>query len=428
MSCKMINRLAVVAILFIGHLSAQAATPEGWPNWRGPNGNGSTDTGSYPIKWDASQVAWKVALPGKGTSTPVVHADRVYVTCPDDGEDAVLAFDFTGKEIWRTKLGRAEPPKHRTLASSSNASPATDGQSLFVYFKSGRFAALDFEGKVRWETNIVERFGREELFWDQGSSPVVTEKHVVLARMHSGESWLAGFDKATGELRWQQPRNFKVPNENDNGYATPVAFHQEGKPALLVWGADHLTAHAAADGTVLWSAGGFNPDATGLWPGIATPVIAGEMVVVPVGRDDRNQARLHGFRLGGKGDITETHRVWKREDLGVFVSSPVAYDGRVYLLRHRGGVVCLNPANGETVWAADLPKHRAPYFASPIIANGLLYAAREDGAVFVARVGEKFELLSENAMGERLVASPVAAAGHLFLRGDSHLFCIAGEK
>ena len=424
---RILTCLTGIAALATFRLSATAATSDAWPNWRGPNGSGSISTGNYPVKWDASSVAWKVALPGKGTSTPIVHAGRVYVTAPDNSEDAVLAFDFNGKELWRTKLGPATAPKHRSLASSCNASPVTDGKGVFVYFKSGHFAALELDGKVRWKTNIVERFGREELFWDQGSSPVVTDQHVVLARMHSGESWLAGFDKMTGELRWQQPRNYKVPNENDNGYATPVPFQHEGKPALLVWGADHLTAHHAADGKALWFAGGFNPDATGFWPGIATPVIAADTVVVPVGRDDRDQARLHGIRLGGKGDVTATHRSWVRDDLGVFVTSPAAYNRRVYLLRHRGVVVCLNPANGETIWSADLPKHRTPYYASPVIANGLLYAAREDGTVFVARVADKFELLSENAMGERIIASPVPTAGRLFLRGDNHLFCIAGE-
>ncbi|NJN05208.1 MAG: PQQ-binding-like beta-propeller repeat protein [Rhodobacteraceae bacterium] len=118
-----------------------------WPNWRGPNGNGSITTGNYPVKWDASRVAWKIALPGKGTSTPVIHDGRVYITTPDGGQDAVLAFDLAGRELWRTKLGPATPPKHRSLASSCNASPVTDGKGLFVYFKSGHFAALEFDGE-----------------------------------------------------------------------------------------------------------------------------------------------------------------------------------------------------------------------------------------------------------------------------------------
>jgi outer membrane protein assembly factor BamB len=149
---------------------------------------------------------------------------------------------------------------------------------------------------------------------------------------------------------------------------------------------------------------------------------------VPVGRDDRpGQARIHGIKLGGNGDVTATHRAWKREDTGVFVTTPAAYQGRVYLLRHRGGVVCLDPATGRTVWSAAFPENKSPYYSSPIIASGILYAAREDGVVFTARVGERFELLGENPMGERILASPVPVADRLLLRGDRHLFCVGKE-
>jgi outer membrane protein assembly factor BamB len=246
--------------------------------------------------------------------------------------------------------------------------------------------------------------------------------------MHGGDSWLAGFDKATGELRWQETRNYDAPTENDNGYTTPPLHPHAGKPALLVWGADHLTAHDAEDGKLLWSCAGFNPDGTGFWPAIASPVIVGNVAIVPVGRDDRpGQARIHGIQLRGRGDVTTTHRLWKREDTGVFVASPAAYKGRVYLLRHRGGVVCLDPATGKTVWSGALPEHKSPFYSSPIIANGILYAAREDGVVFAVRVEERFELLAENPMGERLIASPVPVANRLLLRGDRHLFCVAGD-
>ena len=123
--------------------------------------------------------------------------------------------------------------------------------------------------------------------------------------------------------------------------------------------------------------------------------------------------------------LSATHRVWKREDLGVFVTSPTVYQGRAYLLRHKGQVVCLDPANGKTLWTGSFPEHRAPYYSSPVVANGILYAAREDGTIFSARVGDKFELLGENPMGERVIASPVPAANCLFIRGDKHLFCVA---
>jgi outer membrane protein assembly factor BamB len=422
------HAILTVSLLSIVAASAMAASSGEWPGWRGPNNNGSIETGQYPVKWDATNILWKVALPGKGSSTPIVRSQRIYLTSPAEGQDAVLAFDFTGRRLWQTKLGTVSPAKHQTLGSSANASPVTDGNALFVYFRSGNFAALEFDGRVRWKINLTERFGRDQLFWDQGTSPMVTDQHVVMVRMHGGESWLAGFDKVTGELRWQQARNYQTPVENDNGYSTPLLHQHEGKPALLIWGADHLTAHDAADGKLLWSCGGFNPGATGYWPAIATPVIVGNLAVVPVGRDDRSgQARVHGIRLGGGGDVASTHRLWKREDTGVFVASPTAYKGRIYLLRHRGGVVCLDPASGKTVWSGAFPENKAPYYSSPVIAGGVLYAAREDGVVFAARVEEKFELLGENPMGERIIASPVPVANRLLIRGDRHLFCVSGE-
>lgn len=424
---KRLRNCKLASPVLLGLASATLAASQ-WPAWRGPQATGSTEDTGYPVKWDAASPSWKVALPGKGSSSPIVWNERIYLTVPDKEQDTVLALNLAGERLWRTELGPASPPKHRTLGSSCNSSPVTDGQGVFVYFRSGLLAALEFDGMVRWQVNLVERFGQEQLFWDQGTSPVVTEKHVVMARLHGGESWVAGFDKATGELGWQQARNYSTPTENNNAYSTPVLFSHQGKPALLVWGADHLTAHAAADGALLWSCGGFNPSGTGYWPAIASPVVHQQLAIVPVGRDDRGQGRVHAIRVDGRGDVTATHRAWQRDDTGVFVSSPAEYQGRVYLLRHRGEVVCLDPLSGKTLWNSAFPKDRAPYYSSPVIAGGLLYAAREDGVVFVARVGDKFELLAENPMRERIVASPVPVAKRLLIRGDQHLFAVAAGR
>ncbi len=399
-----------------------------WPSWRGPSAHGSIATGQPPTRWSPETPLWKVPLPGKGGSSPVVWNDRIYLTTPADKNDAVLALDAAGNRLWLTALGAASPPKHQTLASSCNASPVTDGQALFVYFRSGHFAALDLDGKVRWQQNLHDRFGPEKLFWDQGTSPVLTDRHVVLARMHGGDSWLAGFDKGTGELRWKVARNHQVPNENNNGYSTPVLFEHQGRQALLVWGADRLTAHDAGHGELLWTATGFNPDGTAFWPAIASPVVLRDLAIVPVGRDDRpGQSRVHAIRLGGSGDLPESRRAWKREDLGVFVSSPAAYQDRLYLLRHRGDIACLDPASGNTLWTGSFPRTSSSFYASPVIANGVLYAAREDGTVFVARVGERFELLAEIPMGERIISTPVPTGDRLLLRTDKHLFCVGAK-
>lgn len=417
-----------LALAFPATLPLATRAASDWPSWRGPEGHGGTPSPGLPGPWSAADLAWKLPLPGKGTSTPILLDENLILTSPLDGEDAVLAVSPAGRLLWQTRLGTHVTPKHRSLASGCNASPVTDGRTIFVHFKSGNLAALNPDGSLRWKTNLVEGFGQERLFWDSGSSPVVTDQHVVIARLHQGESWLAGFDKSTGRLAWRQARQFTAPTENDNGYATPVRFQHRGEPALLLWGADRLTAHRAADGQLLWTAAGFNPEGTGYWPAIATPVVAGDLVVVPVGRDDRpGQARTQAVRLGGSGDVTATHQAWKRDDVGVFVASPAVHDGRLYLLRHRGEVACLDPATGRTQWTGSFPQSSSPYYASPIVARDILHAAREDGTVFSARVRPSFEILSENRLGERIIATPVAAAGRLYFRGDAHLFCVAGK-
>jgi hypothetical protein len=147
------------------------------------------------------------------------------------------------------------------------------------------------------------------------------------------------------------------------------------------------------------------------------------MAIVPYGRGDR----LHGVKLGGAGDVTATHRLWVRKDTGSFVPTPAAFEGRVYLLRDAGEVVCLDPVTGQTLWKGALPKTSNKYYASPLVADGKLYAAREDGVVFLARVEGKFEVLAENNFGERVIASPVPVANRLLFRGEKHLFCVSAE-
>ncbi|MES2696391.1 MAG: PQQ-binding-like beta-propeller repeat protein [Verrucomicrobiota bacterium] len=395
-----------------------------WPHWRGPDANGSSAAAKLPTKWDAASITWKTPLPGKGCSTPIVWGDRIYLTAPVDGKDAVLAFDASGKELWRTAFTAEEKGRHRN-GSGSNPSPATDGKTIFVTFKSGNLAALNLDGTVRWKANLVEKFGPVKLFWDFGTSPALTEKYVILARMHQGESWLAAFDKETGEMRWKTPRNYESPREVDNGYTTPLIIRHEGKEAIVTWAAQHLTAHSAADGKLLWSCGNFNPTDTALWPAVATPVIVDGMAVVCFGRADRGNPRLHGVKVGGKGDVTTTHRVWQREDAGSFVPSPVEYKGKVYILSDRGQVDCIDPVSGKTVWSGTLPRSASNYYASPMIAGGNLYAAREDGAIYVVGLADGFKLLSENKMDDRVIASLVpAAANRLLIRGESHLYCV----
>lgn len=419
----LLRNVVLMALTLIA--PALGAERQDWTSWRGPHGFGSVQNGTYNHQFNADTYLWRTALPGKGCSTPIAFNQAIFLTAPVDGNDAILSYDLNGTEKWRTVFSKENAGKHKN-GSGSNASPITDGNAIFVYYKSGTFAAVELDGKVRWKTDLVERYGKDTLFWDHGTSPVLTKNHVVMARMHQGESWLAAFDKASGELAWKVARNYTTPTECDHGYTTPLVIQHAGTEAILVWGAEHVTIHDSADGKLLWSCGDFNPSGNRLWPAIATPVIVDDTAIIAYGRNDRGIPRLHGIRLTGSGDVTATNHVWKREDIGTFVPTPVAYNGNVILVRDKGEVDCIDPSTGKTKWSAAFPKSRANFYASPFIGGDKLYAPREDGIVFVANIAnDKFELLAENDMGESVISSPVAAFDRLFIRGEKHLFCIS---
>ena len=419
--CKR-GRLVAVTLAFLSAASLFAKDSENWPAWRGPESQGSTDAGSYPSTWSATNnLVWKAPLPGKGSSTPVVWQKQIFLTAPAAGRDAVLAFDWAGRPLWQTTLGLERKGKHAN-GSGSNPSPATDGHALFVCFKSGDLARVDLDGKVAWKTNCFDA-DSDTLFWDYGTSPVLTENDVVIARMHHGDSYVAAFDKTSGRLHWKVPRQYETPEEDDHSYASPLVAQSEGRQMVLVWGALHLTAHAALDGKLLWSCGDFNPQARKNWVAVASPVLDRNVVVIPFGRGNR----LDGIQLGGSGDVTATHRLWLREDTGAFVPTPAVYRDRVYLLRDRGEIECLDPKTGTTIWSGALPRDSAAYYASPVVAAGKLYCAREDGVVFVTRAEGPLEILGENDLKERVIASPVPVSSRLLFRAEKHLFCI-GER
>ena len=407
---------------FVAATAASQPEAANWPSWRGANGSGTATSGTYPVHLDKTNQLWQVELGGKGCSTPIVWEGRIIITGPVAGDDAVLAFDWNGKELWHTKIGRERAGKHRN-GSGSNPSPVTDGSGVYVYYKSGNLAALDLDGRLRWKTNLQERYGKDTLYWDLGTSPVLTKRDVIAAVMHKGESYLAAFNKATGELSWKVSRNYQTPVENDHSYATPLVILHEGKEALVVWGGEHLTAHDAANGKIIWSAGDFNPTGKRNWVVVGSPVIAQGIVVVPYGRG----SRLHGVQLGGGGDVTKSHRIWNREDTGLFVPTPAVWKNNVLLVRDRGEVEYIDPKTGKTIWIEAFPEHRAKYYSSPTIAGGKVYASREDGMFFVAQLEGGFKLLSEINLGERVIAAPVPVNGKILLRGEKHLMCFSQE-
>jgi outer membrane protein assembly factor BamB len=436
---KMCGRSLVSVVLgwvTIATLVLETARADNWPSWRGPTLDGVAAGRGYVSSWSPTEhVLWRVKLPGLGASTPAVWGDRVVVTCAIEGKDAAICFDRTGKEVWRRELGAEKPGKHKK-ATGCNSSPVTDGTHVWVYYKSGELAALNLtDGAVVWKTNLQQQFGEDTLWWDLGTSPVLTSKAVVIAVMQTGPSYLAAFDRTTGSLLWKQDRMLDAPEEAAQSYSTPVVVAgsaEKGEPAemLVVLGADHVTAHDAATGGEIWRAGGLNPTGHKFFRSIASPVVAGDLVIAPYARGET----ITAIRRGGTGDVTRSHVAWVRTDLGADVPTPAVQDGRIVVCTDKGRVECVDAATGKTLTKTELPKNRHAYSASPVIVDGRVIVTREDGESSVlawpaatAAGAEAFRILGQGAVDEMTVATPVCVDGRIFLRTHDSLWCL-GEK
>ncbi len=406
-------------------LSSATVLAQNWPQWRGPAGDGVAAPGRYPATFSATNdVLWKAPLPGKGGSTPVVWGDRIALTSGagegTNGLDGVLCFDWSGKQLWQVTLGKQRPGRHRR-GSGSCPSPVTDGARLFAYFKSGTLAALDFDGKVLWKTNLQERYGKDTLNWDLGTSPVLADGKVVVAVMHEGNSYVVALNPASGEEVWKVDRNFPCKAECGQSYATPLVTVQDGRTDLLLWGADRLTGHDAATGKILWECGGFNPDNKATWRNIASPALSQGVALVPYGREQF----VAGVKIGGSGDITATARLWEKRGVGTDSATPVAADGKAYLVNFKGRVWCLDLLTGQELWTTTLPGGKGVFYSSPVLAGDTLYFCREEGAVYVAQITPTgLKILNETRFDDVFVASPVLVRGRLLLRGEKKLYCV----
>ena len=404
-----------------------------WPTWRGPTGDGIAATtqdgeAAYPdvLSLD-DNLLWKVDLPGPGSSTPVVWGDRLFLTCIVDGSDTACCYDMAGKPLWTATLGAAAEAKHRN-ATGANPSAVTDGKHVAVYFKSGNLAMLTPEGKKLWELDLQEKYGENTLWWDLGSSPVLTKAGVVVVVMQDDMGYLACFDLRSGQEVWKTPRNYDRPRESGQSYTTPIVSMVDGRQQIITFGADHLTGHDAATGKLVWHSGGFNPENKPMWRTIASPVLSDGLAVIPFGRTDFVSA----VRVGGEGEVTASNQAWQLSGIGADVPTPAATDGKAYVLGDRGTVTCLDLATGDQHWSGKLPRARDKYFASPtIFANQQgqrMIVAREDGVVSIVKLDQSLELLSQVDLEETTVATPVLVGGRVLLRSREHLYCFGASR
>lgn len=410
-------QLLILAICF-AILCPVAKAQSPWPSWRGPNGNGTAAAGNYPTAWsEEKNIAWKVALPGRGASTPISLNDNIYLTLGRDGTNTLLCLSKQGKTVWEKAFGKERPGKN-AKASGSNSSPVTDGKNIYVYFKSGDLACVSPVGEVVWSMNIQEKYGPDSLWWDLGTSPVLTANSIVVAVMQTGPSFLVSLDKATGKELWKADRWLDVNQEANQAYTTPTLAKLKHGEALITVGADHVTAHAVVDGKLLWKLGGFNPENNGYFRSIASPLVIDGLAICPYARGNTVTA------LRTEVGLPDDNRIAWTTKFGSDVPTPTVGSSGLYLLGDKGMLYCLKPDSGETIWSQQLPKSNRQYSSSPIVANGNIYCVREDGVTFVVSDAAEPKIVGENKLDGNMVATPVFVDNRLYLRSFEALYCI----
>lgn len=435
-------------VLRVGDLAVEAATVPAeatptntrdlWPQWRGPLGTGVAPGADPPVTWSKNEnVRWKVQLPGKGHSSPVVWGDRIFVTTAvpvgevvppshghSDGEHdnmpavqrqklVVLAVHrLDGRILWEREV-RTFLPHETTHTSGSWAShsPVTDGKRVFASFGSAGLYALDVNGELLWQKELGDMqilHGHGE-----GSSPALHGDTLVVNWDHQGGSFVIALDAATGDQRW------KVARDEMTSWSTPLIVEVAGKAQVIIAATRRVRAYDLGSGALVWQCGGLSGNV------VATPVAADGFVYV--GSSYETRALLAIRLAGARGDITGTAAVvWTRDRDTPYVPSPLLYGDMLCFLKHYQGLLtCVNARTGRTLFGPErLPGIRDVY-ASPVGAGDRIYVVDRNGTTAVVRRAAKFELLAQNSLDDSFSASPAIVGRDLYLRGEQHLYRIA---
>jgi outer membrane protein assembly factor BamB len=415
----------LLTLIFCFNLQAQSSAH--WPQWRGPFFNGMA-RGDAPSVWsDTTNIKWKTEIPGRGFSTPAIWGDRIFVTTAiPTGSGAgtvveqrfeVLSIDRkTGKIIWQKTARTAMPHEgyHRAYGSFASNSPVTDGKYVYASFGSRGIYAYDFNGKLIWEKDLGVQM-KMRLAFGEGTAQLLFGDRLFVVFDHEGESFMVALDKRNGKELWRVSRNER------SSWSTPLAVEHNGRTEIVVSATNRVRSYDPETGKVLWESGGLGANV------IPVPVHQNGVVYVMSGYRD---PKLMAIKLGRQGDLTGSDAiVWSHTRGLAYTASPVLHEGKLYVVTDNGMLSAFNATTGETYYAQTRLPKGYNLKASPIGANGKLYLATEDGDVVVVKMGEKFEILSTNTLTDQVfIATPVIAAGELYLRSKTTLFCIAEKK
>jgi outer membrane protein assembly factor BamB len=439
------TKLSYWLLLLVVSLLGRSVSAENWPQWRGPAATGVSSETRLPQTWSRTQnIAWRTRLVGLGVAAPIVWGDRLFVTSqigsgassvgPRLGQGGDLsaaerslgggssgpgrtqgvrflveALDTTtGGRVWTYELPAdgALPAVHdkHNLAS---ASPVTDGERVYAVFGTGQVAAVDMSGRAVWTRHLGKEFAPFDINWGNGSSPIVHENRLILVCYHDAVSYLLALDSRTGKQLWKVDRP-----RGTISYSTPVVVPDPKGPELIVNSSVGIEAYDPSTGRALWH---FNEPNQ-----FPIPVAMFHSGVIYLSRGYRS-GPYAAIRPGGRGDISNTHVLWHVPTGAPYISSLVYYDGLIYMAGDVGVITCVDARTGERVWRERLG---GIYTASPIAGDGKIYLMSESGETIVLKAGRTPQVLSRNAIDGRILASPAVSGGRLFIRTDDAVIAI----
>ncbi|MEM7307469.1 MAG: PQQ-binding-like beta-propeller repeat protein [Planctomycetota bacterium] len=406
------------------------SSSDDWPAWRGAQGNGLASSASAPLTWDTEKnVKWRVPLGLPANGSPVVAGGRVFLTSPQDEEGkarSLYCFDAAdGKELWvRTVEFGQVMPTHRTNPYGGST-PAADGERVVVWHSSAGLYCYDYEGGELWKRDLGE-FRHQ---WGYGTSPLLHEGKVILHTGPGETSFVAAFDLDTGDTVWRtdepEHRDAKAFEEKRlaGSWCTPRIVpggDGEERDLVLCGQPTRVVAYDAADGSIVWTCSGVSGTRGDLT--YSSPVLAGDVCLVVGGWEGPTL----GVRMGGEGDVTESHRLWRHAGQMSNCGSGVYFGDRVVIPDMGGMLWSIDPKTGEADWRKRIG--RGNTWGSVVQAGGRLYLMNQKGTTVVFTSSpEGIEVLSENHLGEDTNSTPAIAGGEIFLRTHEHLYCIAEE-
>ena len=380
-----------------------------WPQFRGPTGQGHSDEQGLPLTWsETKNVRWKVAIPGRGWSSPVVQADRIWLTTATDEGKSLRALSIdrnSGAILQNVEIFRLKSPK---LTNSKNSfaspTPVVDGERVYVHFGAYGTACLTQSGEIVWKTRLEYDNGQH----GTGGSPIVYEDLLIISCDGNDVQFVVALDKLTGKVKWKKSR------EGYQAYTTPLVVSLPGGDQVISPGAFRAVAYEPRSGKELWQVRygeGFS--------NVPRPVYGDGLVFICTGFQ---QPSMLAVRLDGKGDVTNSKVEWKLDRGVPLTASPLLVGNELYMVTDNGIATCVDAKTGKEYWRARVGGNHS---ASPIYADGRIYFLSEEGESVVIAPGQTLKHLTTNQLDGRTLASMAVSGGSIFIRSETHLYRIS---